>query len=256
MSWSFRSSRVPLTALGICVRILWVAPEAHAEAIDLRSDGTWGVYDADPASGPASFLGLAEPVCLNGSYPSRCPAGAVFYGWPYSGWAADLSSIPDAYWIWGPGVTGTTRPSNLVGYFFSTTVSLTGIPLSGSMAIAVDDFAALYVNGVLAGAEGSTTDFGLAAGAQSVLHAIDMTSLLVLGSNTITIFAQNGSSSVSGCTEPCSYADDPAGVVFGGTIEQAQAPVPEPTTLALLATGCGGLIWRRRRISKLRLSSR
>jgi hypothetical protein len=224
------------------------ALDARADSITLNSNTTWGVYNADPALGPATLLGNAEAVCLNASFPSSCPAGATFYGWPAAGgWAADLTTIPNASWIWAPGVMGTTSPAELAQYYFSQTFNLSGIPIAGSLSLAVDDFANVFVNGVSDGTEGSITDFGLAAGAQNVLHTMDITSFLVQGNNTLTIFAQNGPASFAGCVEPCNYANDPAGVVFGATIEEQPAPVPEPSMLILVGSGLGAGLMRIRR---------
>lgn len=178
----------------------------------LVSDASWEVFDADPAAGAATNLGSAQNVCLNASNPPSCPAGAVLYGWDGGGWGTDLSAIPGAAWIWGPGVTGQSISTN-AEFYFSVTFDLAGSPTEGRIFIAADDFAELLVNGASVGTIGSTTDVGAAGQAQAALKEFDVLSLLVSGSNRITVRAVNG---VFGSC--CTYAGAPAGVVFGGFI--------------------------------------
>jgi pimeloyl-ACP methyl ester carboxylesterase len=68
------------------------------------------------------------------------------------------------------------------------------------------------------GSIGSITDLNQANDAQSHLTKFDITSSLVPGQNTITIRAQNGPPEYGGCASPCSCEENPAGVVFGGSI--------------------------------------
>ena len=179
------------------------------------SDTSWKVFDSDPALGPASSLGHAQYVCLNLSYPSRCPSGATLYGWGDSGWTADLSSTPRASWIWAPHITGQTAPAEFNQFFFSKPFHISGSPISASISIAVDDFAEVRVNGQVVGSSGSITDYSTAALAQSSLKTFDLTPFLVAGTNILTIRAENGP---FGLCCPSSYSGNPAGVVFGGSI--------------------------------------
>jgi len=195
--------------------------------IAFTSGPGWAVFDADP--GPTAnsrgrhFLGAAELVCLNDFSPYVCPAGAIDYGYPFGGgWPADLSAIPGASWVWAPGVTGATAPAPLSGYFFSKTLIVTGHPTGGTIEIAADDFAAIFVNGTSVGSIGSITDPGVAGDAENSLHSFDIGGFLKPGENTITVEAENGSAFFSPiCDDGCPYDENPAGVVFGGYLSRS-----------------------------------
>jgi hypothetical protein len=107
---------------------------------------------------------------------------------------------------------------------FSQTVVLIGAPVSGTICLAADDYAELRVNGTLAGTVGSITNPGVSAAAQSACTPFDVTSSLRPGSNDITVNGQNGPRSFSpfaltgGCDPSCRYNENPAGVMFGGTL--------------------------------------
>jgi hypothetical protein len=167
------------------------------------SDPTWGAQD----------------VCLNSSVPSTCPAGATLYGTLGSGWAADLSIIPGASWIWGAGITGTTSPAFPAEFLFSKSFVLPQSPIEGSISIAVDDFAEVIVNGASVGTTGSVTDGSLAGAAQSSLKTFDIGPFLITGTNVITVRAANGP---FGCGAGA-YSCNPAGVVFGGSLKSGGA---------------------------------
>jgi len=189
----------------------------HEDTKTLRfvSNIDWETYNADRAIGPATLLGNAQFVCLNSFYPSTCPPGATLYGWGGTGWAADLSSIPGANWIWAPNITGQTTPAEFNQYFFSRSIHLSGPVVSATISIAVDDFVEVHVNGRIVGSSGSLTDFSAAASAQRSLKTFDLAPFLAMGVNTITIRAENGA---FGICCPSNYAGNPAGVVFGGSI--------------------------------------
>jgi hypothetical protein len=194
--------------------------QAQADTITLVSDTTWEVFNADPALGPATSLGFAQTVCLHTAptpAPANCPPGATVYGFGGAGWEADLSSIPGAFWIWAPGITGTTAPAELAEYFFAKRIQINGKPTAGAVLIAADDFAEVRVNGTAVGTTGSTTDISLATAAASSLKSIDISAHLKAGANWITIRGQNGEAAFAGCTT-CTYAQHPAGVVFGVSI--------------------------------------
>lgn len=188
-----------------------VAPlfvEAQAAAITtFASDPTW--------------LPASQNVCLNASSPNPCPAGATLYGYPFSGWTANLSTIPGATWIWAAGITGTTVPAFPAEFTFSKSFSILGLPLGGSISVAADDFAAVLVNGALVGMIGSRTNATLAGAASSSLTTFDIGSYLLPGTNLITVEGANGN---FGCGAGA-YSCNPAGVVFGGSLSFQTSPV-------------------------------
>jgi hypothetical protein len=170
---------------------------------------TTTTFASDPTWLPAS-----QNVCLNASSPSPCPAGATQYGYAGSGWTAPLSTIPGATWIWAAGITGATVPAFPAEFTFSKTFSNVGLPISGSISVAADDFAAILVNGILVGTTGSRTDAALAGAASSSLKTFDIGPFLVPGTNVISVEGANGN---FGCGSGA-YSCNPAGVVFGGSL--------------------------------------
>jgi hypothetical protein len=193
--------------------------DGGACTINFVSGSDWASYSDDPVSNPnAVAIGPAQPVCLNDGLPANCPVGALSYGIYGSGWEASLASIPGALWIWGAGISMSDQAA-LVRFYFTRTVTL-GTNPSGTLGIAADDYAEVYVNGTSVGSIGSVTDSPTAAAAQSKLTSFDLTAALKPGSNTITIAAQNGPASFApGCTSSaCGYAQNPAGTVFGGSL--------------------------------------
>jgi Thrombospondin type 3 repeat len=133
------------------------------------------------------------------------------------------SPIPEAVWIWAPGITGATSPSDLAQFFFSKTVTLAATPSGATLLVAADNFAEVRVNGTVVGTTGSTTDFAAGLASQQSLKSFDIAPYLNAGTNTITIRAQNATG--FGACSPCSYSQNPAGVVFGGTITAGGAVV-------------------------------
>jgi hypothetical protein len=214
------------------------APWARAqETIALASDPTWGTYDADPAAGPANLLGPAQFVCMTPNTPAACPAGALVYTCCNSGWNMSLASLPTgASWIWAPGITPSS-PADLEEFFFSKSFFLAG-SATGTLSVAVDDLAEVLVNGTSLGSHGSITNVGLASHAQSSLMQFTLTPLLVPGWNTLTIRGQNGPGSFAGCTG-CTYAQNAAGVVFGGAIAVEAARY---CTAGTSASGCQAIL--------------
>ena len=71
---------------------------AQSGALTLSSDETWQVFSTNGVT--YLNLGTAQPVCVNATTPTPCPAGSMIYGHPSTTlWSANLSSIPGAKWI-------------------------------------------------------------------------------------------------------------------------------------------------------------
>ncbi|MDQ2799263.1 MAG: hypothetical protein M3Y13_06435, partial [Armatimonadota bacterium] len=220
------STSSPLKA--VCALTLLAALAAQpvsAQTTTFDSDTSWSVTDA--SNNP---IGSAQYVVLNSQYPTRQPAGATNYGSTApTGWTADLSSIPGAYWIWAPGITGATAPASLAQFSFSHQFFLNGTPTAGTISVAVDDFASVSVNGTLVGSTGSISDAHIAFQAQSGLATFNIEPYLTSGQNTILVHAQNGPDSFAGTAVNDPYSVNTAGVVFGGSLTSAPA-VPEAST--------------------------
>jgi hypothetical protein len=181
-----------------------------------------GAPDANAGSPTVSFssgptYATAKRVCLNASHPANCSPGAFVYGTAATDWRANLSSIPDAKWIWRAD-TNLQSIGDLATFRASKTVNVPGTPRQGTLYIAVDDFARIRVNGTIAGTYGSTTDINAASDANNNIGSFNITSMLHSGTNTIVVEAQNGPSSFAIACGPCTYHQNPAGVVFGGTV--------------------------------------
>jgi hypothetical protein len=240
-----------VTLITVSLMLMLITPPIIAKADTIAtfiSDSSWDVYTGDPYGlPPVTNLGAAQTVSLSG------------YGYvPPVGWGANLSPIVGASWIWAPGITGSTTSADLDSYYFSKHFAISVPEYSGSIYLAADDFAEVIVNGHIVGSVGSTTDYSVALAAQNSLVGFDISPWLTMGSNTITIYASNGSASfvhgvdAGGNWDPNTYSLNTAGVVFGGTLEPyAHAPVPEPSTMMLLGSGLAGLIgYGRRRLKK------
>jgi hypothetical protein len=177
---------------------------------------------------------FAQNVCLNASAPVNCPPGATVYGHPAAGWQADLGPIPGATWIWAPSVDGRTMGADGAAFAFRKSINVPGQPTAGAVHVAVDDLARIVVNGSVVGEWGSVTDQQAAGIAQNSLASFDITPFLRQGKNAVVVWAFNGPSPFAGCTAPCTYAENPAGVVFGGSITYQTEDDAAPTTPELL----------------------
>jgi len=201
--------------------IFSVGTASAATTIPFASGTDWTAFSADPGTTPflktPSLLGSAQLVCMTVVAPPSCPAGATVYQSPFYGWTADLAQTPGASWIWQPDIDGTSTPADLADVYFSKTLILAGEPTGGIIYVAVDDYAAVRVNQQLVGTLGSVVDASL-AGKHTALTAFDVGSYLRPGRNVVTVEAQNGPWYFSGLCNPCSYALNPAGVVFGGSV--------------------------------------
>ena len=190
-------------------------------ALMFASGSEWASYSGVPSSGSAptdalgTSLGPAATVCLNQALPGNCPPGAVLYG--YGGnsqaWGGG-QSLTAAYWIWRADVA-VQAPAALALAVFQRAFTA-GSGATGTIQISADDSATVFVNSVQVGAVGSVVDITAASKAQGFPTSVDLSGALRAGNNTITIVAQNGP---YGCgSGPCPYSQDPAGVVFEGTI--------------------------------------
>lgn len=189
--------------------------------VDFVSDAGWTSYaGARPQSGVAysrgALLGPAKIVCLNAAVPAGCPAGAVLYGFgsPSTQAWAGARTIPRASWIWRADASPAGAALFSVAVLEKTFV--VGAHPSGTIRIAADDFAQVFVNGTSVGWIGSVVDLGAALRAQNGPSVFDLTPGLRAGQNSITVVAQNGA---WGCASlQCPYSQAPAGVAFGGTL--------------------------------------
>jgi hypothetical protein len=187
-------------------------------SLSFLSGPDWAAYSGSVSSTAFTLgtaLGPAVDVCLNASDPANCPSGAFSYVYATSGmsWTGG-QSFPQAYWIWRPDVSLSAPSSMQVAIFQKPFV--VGPNATGSLQIAVDDFAAVFVNGVPIGSIGSLTDTTVAGPAHSAPTTLDFTAALRTGVNVVVVAAENGP---FGCSSSaCPYSQDPAGVVFQGTL--------------------------------------
>jgi hypothetical protein len=224
----------------LALMLLAFATSGSAANISYASDTTWTVFQE------GNNIGFAQAVCLNSTSPNPCPSGATQFGFPAPGWPSLLSAIPGAEWIWAPGVTGTSPTGvELSMYTFSKTLSIPGTPTGGTLLVSADDFAAVLVNGTQAASVGSIVVTPPSVTAQSLLAQFDITPYLHSGANTIEVVGQNGPGFFGTCSN-CTYAQNPAGVAFGGVIQFTPSAVPEPATAWLLAAP--GILFLVRRL--------
>ncbi len=189
-------------------------PGQVVERISLVSNPTWPVLNTT-----GTFIGFAQNICQTLSPPQDCMWGVG---------AANLSSIPGASWIWAPGIAAATSPAFPAQFSFSKTFLLSGTPIAGTISVAADDQAEVFVNGMSVGTIGSVTNVSLAFAAQSSLTSFDITSFLVTGINVITVRGTNGP---FGCGAG-PYSCNNAGVVFGGSLLVAPPPGGELLSLS------------------------
>ena len=214
------------------------APDAGAApctpgncTVAFASDASWSSFAGTRSQEGASYskgalLGPARYVCANDATPANCPAGALLYKHlpprrspldednpPASqGWRGNRD-FPEAYWIWRADVLPAAAAPFAVVVLEKSFVL--GARPSGTMQIAVDDFAQVFVNHTSVGSLGSVVYVSVAWKAQNEPTVLDLTPALHAGSNTITVVAQNGPFACDAAQ--CPYSQDPAGVVFDGT---------------------------------------
>jgi hypothetical protein len=203
--------------------LLDAPPDARVDhgSLTFASGPDWSSYSGVPSSGGVvtdalgSSLGPAVDVCLNQTLPPSCPAGAFLYGYfSSSGAWAGGQSLGAARWIWRADVTPSAPAAMQLGVF-QKVLTAGGTP-TGSIQISVDDFAEVFVNHVSVGTVGSVVSVSVAGRDQAFPTTFDLGAALHAGGNTITVVGQNGP---FGCSSAaCPYSENPAGVVFAGTI--------------------------------------
>ncbi len=154
-------------------------------------------------------LGPAQVVCLRDDFPWYCPdAAAVNYGREFKGgWEIPRSVIPDARWIWIPGVDPSASGDGS-SYVFTTTFELNKTPALSRIAFAADNKAWLWVNGeYVTSVEGANT-----------IIFFDLSWALRFGTNRIVVLVENEAN--PSCDEtPCPYQINAAGLVFQGPLD-------------------------------------
>jgi hypothetical protein len=193
--------------LGAALLTFLLPSDAKAVTINIVSDSTWTVYDTSD-----NYLGNAQYVCLNALAPTNCPARATLYGYSPVAWTANLSSIPGAKWIWAPNITGTTSPAANAEFIFEKEFYLCGTPQGGTIFVAADNSAEVFLNDAPVAVPTSASHATLS------IISIPATSL-VQGLNTIRVKVKNGPNP-SDCGSD-QYQCNPAGMVLGASFADA-----------------------------------
>lgn len=232
-------SRGVLAALLALTALLALPALAAAAGTPFGSGARTIAFATDPGPDPQPDPANDVPVgykCLNATYPigGNCFSGDQ-YDFPEAGWFADLSPIPGAHWIWGLFARAGDR-SDGAELWFVTFVDVPRPTSEGVLRIAADDFAEVRVNGQLVGSVGSVTDPDESA-ANEPLTTFDIGPYVHQGRNSIVVHAVNGPASFSDrCSDTCTYSQNPAGVVYGGSIG---GPVEVETCFGEIATIAG-----------------
>lgn len=200
-------------SIGTAVLASLLSGPAQAVTTTIVTDKTWAVSDA--AMG--YDLGPAEQVCLNASSPPNCPAGATIYGYPFAGWTAAPSSAPNATWIWAPGITGTMSPAAFEEYNFEQFFYLCGTPQGGTIALAADNAAEVYLNG-------SSTAALTSSGPTALSTVTVAATALVQGLNVIRIHVTNAANPADCGSDQ--YRCNPAGVMLAASFSDALTALP------------------------------
>jgi hypothetical protein len=223
-STSTSTTRFPSTSTRTVSSTTTLTGTGSSGYVLLVSDVDWTSYPGAGGGTPIGpSLGPARDVCVTADNPANCPIpGAVVYGNPQTRWRAS-AQLPAAHWIWRADVADNL-PADLQPAAFQKTFWV-GPGAGGSLLVAADDEAWVYVNNVYVGNTGSATQFQLAFQAQSTPWTADLTAALKQsvpngGYITLTVEAENGPASFgSACpAEGCNYSENPAGVIFYGKI--------------------------------------
>lgn len=192
--------------------LLCAAPlTAQAVPVNIVTDESWSVVDSSMMP-----VGQAQQVCLNPTNPATCPATATDLGYPGAGWAADLSAIPGATWIWAPNVTGASGSAENATFVFEKMFWLCGAPVDGWIQVAADDSATVELNG-----HPITTSVGH----NLIQHAVVNASSMANGPNILRVTVSNGQNPWT-CGSG-QYSCNPAGFVLGAHFQDALPALPQ-----------------------------
>ncbi len=176
-----------------------------AAVINVDTNATWLTTNAAPAAGWNTNAAFDTSAWRNATVViPACQAGT------------------DCIWYDGQfSATGST--------WFRQTFTLSDPVISGLLSGGVDDDADIFINGtrVLNDVNGSAGNFG----------PLDVTSLLVSGTNLIAVYA----------TDNIPVYGQNHAYVSRLTITTRDTNVPEPTTLGLLGLGLAGVGFARRK---------
>jgi len=227
-----RPSRLCAPIHAVLLVCLAIPGPASAATTTIVSSPSWTVTLAN-----GTVLN-AQNVCLNATAPLNCPTGATLYGYAFAGWTADLSSIRGATWIWAPNVTGTTANAANAEFDFWWSFYLCDTPTSGSISLAADNSAEVFINGVSV----------LKSTSHSTLSTLTLDASILSNiahgpfANTIRIHVKNDANPAD-CASGL-YSCNPAGVVFGASIADAVDPYPS-------CTGVDGKMYKAGSIEEL-----
>jgi hypothetical protein len=188
-----------------------LASSTPESTVNFVSDTTWDVFTAFPQAGSAP-VGKAVDLC------------GVF--WSCGGFPA---TIPEATPIWAP--VAISDLSDLAQFYFAKTITIPGAPLGGTVSVAADDLAEVFINGISAGPpHGSLINPALSGLTQAQTY--DASTFLHQGDNQVVIRGQNGPNFFGGCSGPCTYAQNPASVIFKGSFLSSPPPPPAITSIS------------------------
>lgn len=242
MNWtSLVAKALRVVAVGASLLSPGLPISALAQTVTLVSDSSWEVFDSN-----GQYLGLPQNVCLNKdivtglTYPKNCPVGdtppPTWYGYKGAGWTADLSGLPTgARWIWAKKrdkdstspIDSASSPAAFQEFIFKTTFHVcdpgSGPPITGTMSVAVDDYAEVSVNsqpiiGSISTSNSSLNKFSIPTNLLRITTGSPPS--IDIRPNHITVKARNGPNPPN-CNK---YECNPAGVVFAASFENAGGP--------------------------------